>query len=172
MDVETLFQMAEQQYRTLLEEGSWVKRTKKGSGFMAGTICWICKKEGHLARNCLTKDQEEKAGKGPGGGSKKQGNGKDGKQKPWRKPPGPGEPEERMYKGRKEFYCARCKCWNPTHPTPQHKTKAELTAAGQANNANPSPAPAPAPSPTPAPSLPVAGSASSANAQFLTNGFS
>ena len=53
LDVEMLFQIAEQQYRTYLEEGIWATKNKRGSGFMAGVICWFCHQEGHLYINSV-----------------------------------------------------------------------------------------------------------------------
>ena len=170
LEIETLFQLADQQYRTYVEDGSWVKKAKKGSGFLAGVICWFCKQEGHLAKDCKKKQKQQKSGGGNGKGNANAADGKgNAPSQPWKKPPGPGEPNERVHKGKNEYYCATCKCWNRTHTTQNHKTKAELQAqkdAGQANATSPSGNGGSESTPPPA----ETGSVS--NAAFLSNGFS
>ena len=109
LEIETLFQLADQQYRTYVEDGSWVKKAKKGSGFLAGVICWFCKQEGHLAKDCKKKQKQQKSGGSNGKGNANAADGKgNAPLQPWKKPPGPGEPNERVHKGKKEYYCATC----------------------------------------------------------------
>ena len=86
-----------------------------------------------------------------------------------RRAPGPGEPTERMHKNKKEYWCGVCKCWNRTHPTENHKTKAELKAAREEGTANVGTGNNPT-GPTDSDSLGETGSVS--NAAFLSNGFS
>lgn len=145
MSVENLLRVAESQYRTLLESGEWVKVKKNQSAF----------------------------------NSEAQSADSDGEKKkslpPWRRPPADGEPDEKKYKGRMEYWCSKCG-WNRTHKEADHKTKQELQAARnaqqlQANNQETAPAPAaaaPAPAPTPAPAPATTTAAS--NAAFLQTG--
>ena len=141
LDTETLFRLADQQYRAHIEEGTWVKKSRHGAGFLAGVICWYCKQEGHLSKDCKKKLRDSKR-KGTGAGT---GNDKGTANaaapevpsvKPWRKPPGAGEPEERTHKNKVEYWCGKCKCWNRTHKTAEHKTKAELQAASESAGGN------------------------------------
>ena len=170
LDIETLFNLADQQYRTHVKDGTWVKKTKRGSGFLAGTICWYCKKEGHVSKDCRKKTADKKSGKDTSSTAKKgSGNAANGKDQPWKKAPGPGEPTERMHKNKKEYWCGVCKCWNRTHPTENHKTKAELKAAREDGTANVGTGNPPT-GPPDTDSLGETGSVS--NAAFLSNGFS
>ena len=56
------------------------------------------------------------------------GSNKQKKLPPWRRPPAEGEPDERKFKGKTEYWCAKCGSWNKTHKTDQHRTKEELAA--------------------------------------------
>jgi hypothetical protein len=45
---------------------------------------------------------------------------------PWKQPPKTGEPHQREFKGRPEYWCGKGCGWNRTHAEPKHKTKGEL----------------------------------------------
>ena len=123
LDVETLFHIAENQYQTLLEDGSWVSTTKKGSGFIAGMLCWRCRKEDHMAKDCPDADTSNQSTRSNSNNNRNQSTNRS--TAPWKKPPGPGEPHTRTHKGKEEFWCDKCK-WNRTHKTKGHKTKEQL----------------------------------------------
>ena len=80
---ETLFRIAEHQYRTMLEDGTWTIVGKKVSSFNT---------EGKPTADLP----------------------------PWKTPPKAGEPTEREFKGRIEYWCDKCG-WNRTHPAGQHR---------------------------------------------------
>jgi hypothetical protein len=54
---------------------------------------------------------------------------------PSRIPPKEGEPEEKQVKGTSLFWCGKCKHWNKSHRTSEHKSKADMT---QPRNGGPS----------------------------------
>lgn len=144
---ETLFRVAEHQYRTMLEDGSWTVVGKKASSFNT---------EGKL-------------------------NGTDSDSRPlppWKTPPKDGEPHEREFKGRKEYWCPKCG-WNRTHPGSKHQSKGDLKAARNKSNADalkPPPVPEAKASGnnvepvTPAATTPPVTGGASSNASFLMTG--
>ena len=99
--MEELLDLAEHEYRTLLEEGNWTGSLPDKPGSTFNTE--ICRETSTGETN-----QAEKY------------------LPPWKRPPKDNEPDERMFKGKKEYWCARGCNWNRYHKTADHKTKKEL----------------------------------------------
>jgi hypothetical protein len=106
LPTETLFRIAEHQYRTMLEDGTWTIVGKKVSSFNA---------EGNTPSSVAT-------------------TGSDKLLPPYKIPPALGEPHQREFKGRLEYWCTRCG-WNRSHLVNNRKTKGELKAALEKGNA-------------------------------------
>jgi hypothetical protein len=106
LDTEIIFRVAESQYRTMLEDGSWQVTAKRGSGFC-----------GEATPKGGANNAEGQEGDGGARHIPK-----------YRVPPGEGEPHQRMFKGAMEYWCGRCKRWNKHHLTDNHRTKAQLEA--------------------------------------------
>jgi hypothetical protein len=101
---EQIFTMANQQYMTLVEEGSYLPKRK-------------------------TQTQQYKADGGKSGGTANAeesltadvaGDGKPKRLPPWKKPPGKGEPHKRQYKDEDEWWCPTCKKWTRHDPKVEH----------------------------------------------------
>ena len=125
---EMLFKVAEAQYTKLVEEGVY-HITKKGYN---AKLCRPCNQSGHMAPECPnTSETVEGSKPKPHANSTNadgQNNGtNNGQKSKWRQPPKEGESHEREYKGKMEYWCARCKKWNQTHKTVDHKTKEQLS---------------------------------------------
>jgi len=93
------------------------------------------------------------------------------KQKPtW--VPKDGQPLEVHHNGRTWKYCGRCKRWNQTHTTPEHKPKSQPmpTTSGNGSNGGPSAnaATVPAPQPTPGISSDPSGNTAQSGANDLS----
>jgi hypothetical protein len=99
---ETLFRVAEHQYRMVLEDGTCTIVGKKVSSF-----------------NIEDKDTDSEARPLP----------------PWKIPPTDGEPLQREFKGRLEYWCPTCG-WNRTHLAAKHQSKSALRAARNRSNAD------------------------------------
>ena len=102
IDMETLYLLADNQYRTMVENGTWIVSHKKRVGAF-----------------------EAQAGNADKLGGLEKPKPKGSVTPPWKTPPGPNEPHTRQFKGRPEYWCGKCG-WNRTHLEAGHKTRQEL----------------------------------------------
>ena len=116
-----------------------VRNRNKGQGQrdLSDVECFVCHKKGHYARDCP--QNKNKSGKGNQKGPKGRGNqgartNKHKKKDPKRTPPGPGDPEDKMFNGTMHHWCKKCGRFVTTHSTATHKKKSELEGAGAAVN--------------------------------------
>ena len=115
--VDEILEQATRQYNILLEENRWIIAKKKGAGFNANNNEPSAQTVADKGKNKGTGLQRS------GGGDPKPGTGNkggDGKRTPkWSIPPGPGEPTERMWKNKPEYWCEKCNRWR-RHSTREH----------------------------------------------------
>jgi uncharacterized protein Smg (DUF494 family) len=140
----------EELYNNLIGSGRWTPKSlekHQGSTFHAESegnsndkkvICLNCGGIGHMVNTCkqpiddsaiairkeimfksddVTKNQQRTSNKHPS-----------------RIPPKEGESEEKQVKGTSLFWCGKCKRWNKSHRTSEHKSKEELTQSQQGRN--------------------------------------
>ena len=85
--------------------------------------CFICKKKGHLAKDCPQKSSANDSS--------------DNKKSRWVKTPPADGAAETISKHNNTFHwCARCKRWNKTHGTAQHVAKKDASRSASAPEAN------------------------------------
>jgi hypothetical protein len=154
-DVKHYFRVAAENYKSFLGSGKWIvvkkRKNKNPSGFAAhlnGSIdlskvtCYGCGEMGHFLKDC---PQCKNLGKK----ESQTGTGETQSQKVPRKriPPKDGEPLTRNKideHGKEmkndagdvviEHYCAKCRLWNRTHTTTQHRSREEVAAAAAGSN--------------------------------------
>ena len=128
--IEDILQQATRQYNILLEESRWIVTKKKGANFKASNqnnnkdplpAAQNVSDDNKIKGSGLQRNGNENNKNKQGQNSKKNDNGEnDGKRTPkWSIPPGPGEPTERMWKNKTEYWCAKCKRWR-RHSTAEH----------------------------------------------------
>ncbi len=100
----------------------------------ADAICHGCKQKGHFKHNCPNKNQGGN-NNGSGGNNQDTNGGKGGSASAWKTvAPADGASEKQSRNGKEYFWCGKCKCWNLTHVTGQHKPKAELSQQSGGGN--------------------------------------
>lgn len=92
--------------------------------------CYNCGEYGHIAPNCSKPDRRTQKEK------EQPKDADEEKKKALRTPPKEGESLTKKMYGETLNWCAKCRRWNKTHTTPNHKKKSELNAQPQANVAD------------------------------------
>ena len=156
-DVKHYFRVAAENYKSFLGSGKWVvvkkRKNKTPSGFAAlsdGSIdlskvtCYGCGELGHFLKDCphcKNLGKKDDQANTTGGGTQSQ------RVPRKRIPPKDGEPLTRNKTDEHgsevkndagdviiEHYCAKCRLWNRTHTTTQHRSREEVAAAAAGNN--------------------------------------
>jgi hypothetical protein len=105
--VKTILTMASPQYRAMTEEGTWAVRKKQGASFTTSV--------GALNGNAAPLDRTN-------GGPGSVGSPGSVDIPKWKKAPAPGEPSERLFKGKPKYCCDTCARW-VRHSSAEHVTR-------------------------------------------------
>ena len=129
ISVDEILEQATRQYNILLEENRWIINKKKGAGFNAN-------KQEHSGQTANDNGKTKATGlqrtTDPKPNNNNDNKGNDGskpKTPKWSIPPGPGEPTERVWKNKPEYWCEKCSRWR-RHSTKEHTDNPN----GRANN--------------------------------------
>ena len=110
IDVEDVFAAALRHYHAAVEANTWQRTTSRpGSTFAISS-------GGRDESTANTSDTG--TANLPRSNARSSSSSTEG-EAPWKRAPGPGEPDERMWKGRPEYYCRKCRRWR-RHRTEEH----------------------------------------------------
>ena len=112
---EQILNVANRQYTTMIQDGTWLIQKKKHQSNH--------QKQNNFSNKNVTNETETKSEDKPKAhlqrNDETRTNGRRGKTPKYLQPPKEGEPDERMYKGKPEYWCKKCNKW-VRHPTKDH----------------------------------------------------